>query len=244
MMRFHWTALLFALAVVTIPGSSQVTETTPRDKIGFASPIASISGWQVPSGIDRHNYEISRDTSVRHQGLASAYLRSKVPNPTGPNNTFLRQVVGVTDYLNKRVRFSVYAKTENVEYVNFWMQMAGEGGLVMNDDRMANRPLTGSLDWRRYDLVLDVPQGTHQIVLGISLKGRGHLWVDDLRFEEVGNDVPTTGIKSPAEIQAGSAAFIEQYKAANPDAYANQVAGAPAYIKRLPRAPLNLDFEN
>lgn len=236
----NFAIFLILLLVVAFSAFGQA----PRDKIGQALLTQAVKGWQAPAGIERHDYEISLDAETRRQGKASASLRAKMSNPTSPNNTFLRQVINASDYLNRRVRFSIYAKTDDVERAFFWMQMVGEGGLVMNDDHMPNRTLSGSLDWQRYDLVLDVPQGTKQIVLGISLKGHGQLWVDDLRFDAVGTETPVTGVKAIAEIQAGSRAFIEKYKWENPHAYAAQTQNERDYISKLPRTPVNLDFED
>ena len=43
-----------------------------------------------------------------------------------------------------------------------------------------------------YEIVLDVPEQADQISFGLLLTGKGQVWMDDLKFEVVGKDVPTT----------------------------------------------------
>lgn len=80
---------------------------------------------------------------------------------------------------------------------------------------MQTRPIKGSIDWARHEIVLDVPKESGDIAFGVLLAGTGQVWVDDFRFEVVGNDVPTTG--------------------GNP--------GQPPRRPEAPEQPANLDFE-
>ncbi len=81
---------------------------------------------------------------------------------------------------------------------------------------MNDRIVSGTSDWKKYEIVLDVPPESRVIILGVSLFGKGQIWVDDLRFEDVGLDVPTTGQKPPKQIEAESISFIQQFKSKDP----------------------------
>ena len=59
---------------------------------------------------------------------------------------------------------------------------------------MQNRPIKGTSDWTRYEIVLDVPQNAAAIAFGIRLRGKGQVWLDDVQFAIVGPDVPTTNM--------------------------------------------------
>jgi len=59
---------------------------------------------------------------------------------------------------------------------------------------MENRPIKGSTDWQKYEVVLDVPEGSMEIAFGILLAGKGQAWVDDLQLDVVGTDVPSTNM--------------------------------------------------
>jgi hypothetical protein len=58
---------------------------------------------------------------------------------------------------------------------------------------MQNRPIKGTQDWAKYDVVLDVPNDSVGIYFGILLVGKGQVWLDNIHFEGVGSNVPTTG---------------------------------------------------
>ena len=234
------------LSLILLLASICFSQTEPKktaDKISTSSATTEIVGWQAPSANDRKSYAISLDRSVKHHGDAGLSIRSIVPHPANPNNTFVRQEINAAGYLNKRMRFTVFAKIEDVESANFWMQVNRDDMVVVNDDHMSSRPLKGTADWRRYDIVLDVPASSSLIVLGISLKGSGQVWVDDLSLEEVGLEVPVTTVKSSSEIEAGSMSFIQQYKSANPEAYELGLKVAKEKPNTLPKKPRNLDFE-
>jgi hypothetical protein len=57
---------------------------------------------------------------------------------------------------------------------------------------MQNRPIKGTTDWKKYDIVVDVPATSLGIAFGLLLAGQGQAWVDDIQFGVVGKDVPTT----------------------------------------------------
>jgi hypothetical protein len=64
---------------------------------------------------------------------------------------------------------------------------------------MRDRPITGTRDWKIYDIVLDVPEDVVNIYFGFTLTGTGQAWFDDFQFEIVGPAFATTG--SPVEGQ-------------------------------------------
>ena len=64
---------------------------------------------------------------------------------------------------------------------------------------MDDHPVTGTTDWTRYDVVLDVPQNSTGICYGFFLQGgKGEAWADNLRLEPVGPDVPVSRMLPPS----------------------------------------------
>ena len=61
---------------------------------------------------------------------------------------------------------------------------------------MMDRAVTGTTEWKKYEIVLDVPEGASQISYGALLRGTGQIWFDKLNFEIVDTNVPTTGKKA------------------------------------------------
>jgi hypothetical protein len=63
-------------------------------------------------------------------------------------------------------------------------------------DNMQNRPIRGTTDWTRYEVVLDVPAEGVAIAYGTLLEGAGSVWVDDVSLEVVDASVATTSKES------------------------------------------------
>jgi hypothetical protein len=59
-------------------------------------------------------------------------------------------------------------------------------------DNMIGRPVIGTTDWTRYEIVLDVGAGASQVVFGALLLGNGQIWLDDVQLEVVSDSVPVT----------------------------------------------------
>jgi hypothetical protein len=96
--------------------------------------------------------------------------------------------------LGKRVRFSGYVRSREVTgWAGLWMRVDGPNGETLAFDNMQKRAIKGTGDWKEYQIVLDVPASAQKIAFGLLLAGKGGVWMDDLKFEVVGTDVPTTG---------------------------------------------------
>lgn len=134
------------------------------------------------------DYEMGVDRTVAHSGRASGYVKSKVSEPTGFGA--LMQMFRAGDYRGRRLCMSGYVKTEAVPgEAALRIRVDGLGRQVL---RLDEQPLVSTTDWERYEVFLDVPENGVNIVFGIALEGTGQVWVDDLQFKIVGEDVPTT----------------------------------------------------
>ena len=105
----------------------------------------------------------------------------------------------VGEYGGKRVRMSGYMKSSNVnDWAGFWMRIDGsdrkETGGSLAFDNMQNRAVKGSTDWKKYEIVLDVPTVAYEIAFGALISGSGQIWFDEVKFELVDKTVETTGI--------------------------------------------------
>jgi len=59
-------------------------------------------------------------------------------------------------------------------------------------DNMQERSIRGTKDWRRYSVVLDVPEEATEIYLGILLTGAGSVWLSSDVVEVVAPTVRST----------------------------------------------------
>jgi hypothetical protein len=117
----------------------------------------------------------------------------------------IQQSFSAERYRGKRVRFSGLLRTANV---------TGRAGLILRIegpdldwknpravDTMADRPIRGTTEWTKAQLVLDVALDATRITVGGGLNGVGSAWFDGLEFEVVDASVPTTEHKLPLEPQ-------------------------------------------
>jgi hypothetical protein len=151
-------------------------------------------GW-IRAGSAPNDYDMGLDTVVRHTGRASAYIEAK-GEAKGKDSGFgtLMQMSSPGDFRSKRVRLSAFVKSEKVEnWAGLWFRIDGEGRNTLGFDNMQDRPIKGTTDWTKVSIVLDVPQEAKALAFGILLNGSGRVWMDDLKFEVVGTDVPVTG---------------------------------------------------
>jgi hypothetical protein len=119
-------------------------------------------------------------------------MQPAIENPEGFGT--LMQCFATQKHLGKRVRMSLWLKTEDVEkWAAAWMRVDGAGqGKMLAFDNMCSRRINGTTDWKKYDIVLDVPHGSTNICFGAMLSGPGKIWVDDISFEEVDDTVEVT----------------------------------------------------
>ena len=160
------------------------------------SPIMSRrsapNGWLV-AGSAPADYEIGVDHAICHSGRASGSIKSKGAD----REVFgtLMQMFGAERHLGKRLRMSAYVKSQDVEgWAGLWMRVDSTvPGKHLSFDNMQGRPIKGTTDWAKHQVVLDVPSDSERIAFGVLLHGAGHVWFDDFEFQAVDSDVPTTG---------------------------------------------------
>ena len=163
----------------------------------LALSAAVPEGW-IMSGSRPADYQSAVDSQVVYNGRPSAYLRYASPNgPGGGGFGTLMQSFGANDYIGQRVRFSGFVKSEAVQnWAGLWMRV-DFATKTLSFDNMQNRPIKGTTDWQRYEVVLDVPDSAVGIAFGILLDGPGEVWLNSVQFDVVTPGVETTG-RSPS----------------------------------------------
>lgn len=155
------------------------------------------AGW-VHAGDRPAEYVSGVDPRGGRAGRAGAFIKSRSANPGGFGT--LMQSIAADDYRGKRVRFSADVKAAGIaSWAGLWMRVDGawrEGQLppMLAFDNMRGRPIKGTRDWARCEVVLDVAAEASGISFGILLSGAGQAWMDGLRLEVVGANVATTDV--------------------------------------------------
>lgn len=137
-------------------------------------------------------YDIGVDDSTQYNGKRSAFIKSAVDQTSGFGT--LMQSFKADAYRGKRVRFAAAVKTMDVSaWAGLWMRVDGpQRNESLAFDNMEKRPIVGTTDWQTYEVVLDVPTEATSISFGILVRGNGHVWLSDVRFEEVDEAVLVT----------------------------------------------------
>ena len=149
-------------------------------------------GW-FKSGTEPQDYIIGIDRNMSENGSSSAYIKSKELKPSGSCD--LTQEIKADNYQGERVRLTGYAKTKFVSYwAGLFMLVEDASGRIISFDNMQNRPIVGSSDWIKYEIVLEIPKNSSKILFGFSLHGKGEIWIDDFKLLVVNNTVPLTDL--------------------------------------------------
>jgi hypothetical protein len=155
--------------------------------------VESVPGW-FKAGSKPNSYKVGIDKTIFKSGGSSAFIASTEAMIDGFGT--LMQSCGAQDYLGKRVRMTAYIKSENVtNWAGMWMRVDSKSARnMLSFDNMQDRPIKGTKDWTKCEIVLDVPEESRTLNFGVLLDGTGKVWFDDISFEVVDKQVKTTGI--------------------------------------------------
>lgn len=175
-------SVLIPLAVFRLAG--QEASKCSGSKCGRAP-----QGWFI-TGSKPANYESGVDHQANFQGAPSAFLKSKADGAEGFGT--LMQNFRAGQYAGKRVRMSAWVKSQDVAgWAGLWMRVDKDSTPV-SFDNMEDRPVKNTTDWQQYDVVLDVAPDADSIAMGILLNKSGTVWINGVKVETVGNNVPVT----------------------------------------------------
>lgn len=103
-------------------------------------------------------------------------------------------------YLGKRVRLTCYMKSKDVNFhaalVLSYSLSDPKNSLFWLGDY---RAMKGTHDWKKYEIVFDVPSNVSNLTYGASLSGSGQIWFDFADLEIVDNSHPTTVRPKPVK---------------------------------------------
>lgn len=153
-----------------------------------------MKGWSL-SGSHPELYEGKIDDQVFHSGTKSGLLYAK-GEASEQQFATLMQSFQAELFKGKRIKMSCFLKTEQVTKCGAWLRVDNAYGDTLQFDNMDNRAIHGTTEWNHYSIVLDVPEESASIHFGVLLTGKGKVWADDFRFEEVDEKVASTNMLS------------------------------------------------
>ena len=178
--------LLFSIVPMLVHGTYQRYFSQHLSSTEDVSPI---KGWHLDSWMwDMYEHGISN--SVLYDGKPSAFIRSTYARPDWVSD--LKQTFIAKRYRNKRVAFSGVLKTEGFDIsAALLMEIEDVSYQSISYDAMFGRNVTGTKDWEKCKVVLDVPEDAGYIKIGVRMQGIGEVWISDMKFEETNDE--TTG---------------------------------------------------
>ena len=156
----------------------------------FTFSIRLPNGW-YKSGSSPQSYDMEVVKKKGANGKRVASIKSNTDNRNVTGTLMQKSEPG--QYLGKRVRMTGYMKTEEARWAVLWFRVDQEGTEKrLAFDNMRDRPVQGTTDWTKYEIVLDVPRNASNVAYGALLGGTGRLWFDDINFEIVDSTVALT----------------------------------------------------
>lgn len=196
----RWYALFLVPVVAVLLMSFGNKSEAPSQAAANEVP----EGWVV-AGTAPQDYQVSVLPEKREGN--NVVLLESVANPNPSKFGTLSQYCSADQYLGKRVRMTGYLKSENVKnWAGMWFRVddSKQKDLSLSFDNMSDRPIKNTTDWKKYEIVLDVPQQAGAMAFGVLLEGSGKVWISGISFEVVDQSVPTTNmVKERAALPQG-----------------------------------------
>ncbi len=151
------------------------------------------NSWSL-SGAGKKDFRVAIDTSEHAEGKASLRFEPTSERPSG-YGTVMTSVLA-EPYRGKRMRLSAKVKGRGIAargdlWLRVQAQLSPSDGPGLGGGTCK---LTGDFDWRPCTIVFDVPDRGVRIETGIGLGGRGTVWLDDVKLEEVERTTKVTGV--------------------------------------------------
>jgi RNA polymerase sigma factor (sigma-70 family) len=188
-----------ATVASTTPATSPASDMDTSD---FAPVHLPNDAFRHTGQADEYLNELDPNTLRTPESAPAGHIKSLIQNiPKDGHYTDLGKILARRIFVaplnrvrGKRIRVSGWIKTNNVrECAGLQMLAYNAGGdLLVTDEMICVRPIHGTTDWRKYEMVQDIPPDAAKILLGAGLFCSGEIWTDDFQVEVVGRDVPLT----------------------------------------------------
>jgi len=148
------------------------------------------AGWIV-AGDHPKDFEFSVASHETYQEHPSVLIAAK-PGMVSSGFGTLMQSINAQNYRGTRLSLSGYLKTQDAGRAQLWMRVDGSDRRVIAFDNMDDRPVVGTTDWSRYQIVLDVPQDSRAIAFGFLLMQKGKAWGSNFKLERADSTLAVT----------------------------------------------------
>jgi hypothetical protein len=205
-MKNHWIAAA-ALAIAALVSIAYAQATSNADTLP--------NGWKK-GGSGSRFYDISLQMEPTTPAQNSLQIKSR-PEAGADMYGVAVQRVQAADYLGKKLRFSALVRARDVKGgARLWVRIDDTDNNVIAFDNLEGRNIDGTMDWKRYDIVLAVADKAAMISFGLLLNGTGETAMRELSLDIAPDSTATTSSPMRAPLPV---------------------------IADLPKQPVNLDFK-
>lgn len=157
-------------------------------------------GWQA-GGDRREHYDIGIDTTLMFEGIQPAVIRYRENAPQNATGfaTFV-QNFDAEGYRGKRVRFSSAIMCEGCDgAATIWVRADSDTVQAVGFDNLESKgvgdpsgPISGTTEWTKRTIVLDIPETATKMSIGFYLRGKGAGYAAGFSLEQVSKTTPLT----------------------------------------------------
>lgn len=138
---------------------------------------------------------VALDDAIFHSGRTSVVVRhgsERASNNAG--STYVLQYIRAEPYRGRRIQYRGFLRLEKVVgTAQLVLEIEQNTAPVrLGRDQMEGRRPSGTVEWREYSCVLDVPTSATAISFGFELEGSGVAWLDDVTLQVVDRMTPVT----------------------------------------------------
>jgi hypothetical protein len=154
--------ILITALIVCLFSVACVKDNNEKSGSIAADSTDNMDGW-FKAGSKPGFYNIGTGEE-RYEGNKVYYIQSTEDMQYG-FGTIMRHIEP-GEYAGKRIMLSGYIKAQSVsKSAGMWMRIDGRTpGVMLGFDNMNDRPIQGTTDWQKYEIVLDVPDSSAAIV--------------------------------------------------------------------------------
>jgi len=174
--------LLIGFMTVSTIGAKQIIKNPGFEKTKNNLPLDwSWIGWFKPE------VKFALDSQIKHSGKYSTSIRIKELTPRlkkfGPPNW--AQDITKNVPAGKKIRMTGYIKSKNVSGVapigiQCWNTKTGK--MIKFGTTQFSQPVSGTTDWKKVTVEMDVPKETDKMRILCMLSGTGKVWFDNVQI--------------------------------------------------------------
>jgi len=144
-------------------------------------------GWFL-SGDNPNGYVVGNDQETIYKDAASGFIRSKQEKVTGFGT--IMQQSNITSYHGKQLEYSAIIKTDKVKnWAGLWVRLDDADMQYLWFDNMQDRPIRGTIDWKKFHITFDVPNNSSFLNIGVLLVGPGKVWINNVNLDELNGNI-------------------------------------------------------